>query len=194
MPELAGTQIKVYSAETFRAWVHKTLSTKMGVWRPAGLTLHNTGPQPSWKLDIDDARAVQLVKNASVYWDKMGWKSGPHLYVDPVGRILTVSPLWARGTHSPSYNAAYWGMELVGDFRSQEFPKAQRAAAVSAIAALFEMLGREPDDKTFVFHKEDPRTTHKDCPGKNIGVKGQWLKEIQDATVFNNSGDLCHVS
>jgi hypothetical protein len=194
MPELAGTIIKVYTQKTFRAWVHTTLSKKMGVWRPAGLTLHNTGPQPSWKLDIDDKRAIQLVKNASVTWNTAGWKSGPHLYVDPVGRIITVSPLWARGTHSPSFNAAYWGLELVGDFRTQELPAAQRIAAVAAIAALFEMLGREPDSKTFVFHKEDPKTSHKQCPGEKIGTKDRWLKEIQAATVFSNSGDLGHLS
>jgi hypothetical protein len=54
-----------------------------------------------------------------------------------------------------------------------------RDNAEYAIACLFGMIGHEPDQQTFRFHGEDPRTTHKGCPGKNVGSKQGWIMDVE---------------
>jgi hypothetical protein len=63
-----------------------------------------------------------------------------------------------------------WAIEMVGNYTRDPFDSGDGAIvrdnAVHALAVLH--IARGLDPKTIKFHKEDPRTTHKTCPGKNV--------------------------
>ena len=171
-----------FTREDFTRYVNETVAPHMGVWRPRGVCLHNSylpdllmyeGYIASGKW-----RPEQLVENWWTRYRKLGWRSGPHLFVAR-DLIWTGTALWNRGTHSPSFNATHWAVELIGDYDREILPPELRANAVSAIADLYAMLGRAPSPDNFKFHGEDPRTTHKHCPGKNVGSKAGWISDIE---------------
>jgi hypothetical protein len=198
MPEMKGLVLKSFTPAEFRAYLRKEVAPKMKAWRPRGVVLHNTylPTAQQWPTDGKGRpiSAVQRIRNMSVSWVASKFRGGPHLVVEPNGMIWAVWPLWLPGTHSPSWNATFWGMELVGDYSKETMSQALHDSAVTACAALYEMLGREPDDATFKLHREDPRTTHKGCPGQNVGSKARWIADIQKATVFANPGELVHAA
>lgn len=199
---------KSYTADAFTTYVAKEVEPKMGVWRPRGFVLHNTGlmtpkgePLPAkggkstsewfYLYKGKPLAGLQRVKNMWVSYQDQGWAGGPHLVVTD-REIFTGNPLWLRGTHSPSWNAMFWGLEMAGDFDVEAFPPALRDLAVHAMATLYAMLGAAPTNDTFHLHKEDPATTHKHCPGKNAGVKADWIKAITaHMATLHPGGCLC---
>lgn len=171
-----------FTQDTFDAYVDTVVCHYMKAWRPRGIVLHNTF-QPNLKTVegyISSKRWTfpQLIDNWWQSYIKHGWPAGPHLFIMP-DMIWAATPLWMKGTHSPSFNSAYWGIELVGDYSTEALPADLRANAVFAAACLFNMLGHEPSPQTLKYHGEDPRTTHKGCPGKNVGPKAQWEADIE---------------
>ena len=178
----------------FLRYVVQIVAPKMGTWRPRGFVLHNTSAPtlaqfyrgPHGEID-----GPQRVRNTWVSYQQQGWSGGPHLVVTD-REILLGNPLWLRGTHSPSWNATFWGCELAGDYSRETMPDALRDNAVSAIAALYAMLGQPVNAEIFKFHGEDPRTTHKGCPGKNVGPKADWIKRIASAMADQHPGDHAH--
>lgn len=187
---MKGLVKKGFSPATFPIYLKKEVVPKMGVWHPRGCVLHNTGKM-IWPGIVKGHQITpeQRLDNMSVDWVSRGFHGGPHLVIAPDGMIWAVWPLWLPGTHSPSYNSTYWGIEMVGDFNIDPFPDIMRQSAVTAMAWLYRMIGRPATDDNFHFHKEDPRTTHKSCPGKNVGLKSQWIKDIDDAMAAIDSGD-----
>lgn len=176
-----------WTREGFRHYVDEAVARRMGAWRPQGVVLHCTY-QPSLKT-WDEDRSVrgiteaQRIANMVPMWQRRGFKASPHLFIDRE-EIWTATPLWKRGTHAPSYNATYWGVELVGNYADrpgETLPDSLRRNAVHAIACLFAMLGREPTPQTLKWHGEDPRTSHKNCPGHGVGTKERWDREIEAA-------------
>jgi hypothetical protein len=147
-----------------------------------GMTLHNT-----WSPDLKRVRGYldskrwtpeQLMDNWWVSYRKMKWRSGPHIFIFPNGKIYVATKLTERGTHSPSYNAARFGIEVIGNFDTETLPDDMRQLTVHAFATLYRALGKRATTTNFNFHGEDPRTSHKACPGKNIGTKAQWIADI----------------
>lgn len=191
--ELAGIVKKSFTVDTFDKYIDTVVAKNMAVWRPMGVVIHNTGKHSKWTATTTAAEAVQYMRNMSVTWDNAGWSSGPHLVIGPCGNIVCATPLWLRGTHSPSWNSTHWGIEMVGDFDFDPFGNVQRDAVTIAIASLFQMLGRTPDDSSIKLHKEDPKTSHKRCPGKNSGTKAAWISRIKKAILEANGGELSHV-
>ncbi len=181
---------KAFSKDAFEAYVDDVVSKLMGAWRPRGFVLHNTGiipprPNPSVQnfYTISGKKPLAGPQRIRNMWEtyrnqKPPWKGGPHLVVTD-REIFAGNPLWLAGTHSPSWNATFWGLEMVGDYDIEPFPDALRDNAVHAMACCYAMLGREPDDQTFHFHKEDPGTTHKHCPGTHVGDKASWIAMIR---------------
>lgn len=153
-------------------------------WKPSGVVLHNTAIPNLAKvqsyLDKSQWTFPQLIDNWWVRYIKLGWPSGPHLFVMP-DKIWLATPLDVRGTHSPSFNKDYWGIEVVGDFSTEVMSKEHRLTTLSAIKSLYSILGTKPTDKSFRFHGEDPRTSHKGCPGKNIHPKSGWIAELMNS-------------
>ena len=121
----------------------------------------------------------------SYYRDQMKWSAGPHLFVAD-DLIWVFTPLTTSGIHSPSWNAISWGVEIVGEYDDETFGGGVRTTAIDALAALHQWRGLDP--LTLHFHKEDPLTTHKNCPGKNI-VKSELISAIQSRLVGLNQGE-----
>ena len=145
MPILQGMLCVEFSIEEFELYVRQTLSGLMKAWRPRGVVLHNTGTMvwPGFDVHGVQISPAQRIENMSVDWVSRGFYGGPHLLISPDGMIHTVWPLWMAGTHSPSWNKTFWGIEMVGDFDKELFPPVMREAATGAMKALYAMIGQE---------------------------------------------------
>ena len=172
---------KSFTPEAFDTYVH---SLKFGIWRPSFIVLHNTGvPKLSqWHSAPGSVRMRGLVH---YYRDQQGWSGGPHLFVAD-DLIWVFTPLTVSGVHTPSWNAISWGVEMVGDFSVEPFSPRVRDNAVAALATLHSVAGL--DTSTLKFHREDPKTTHKGCPGSNVS-KVDMVKRVHDEIVRRHSGE-----
>lgn len=116
----------------------------------------------------------QWLRNLASYYAGQGWSGAPHLFIPPTAdTILVLNSLLVRGTHSPSWNSNSIGIETVGEFEREGFADPSQANLVAALTMLHQKLGLEPSPyergvKGIHFHKEDPKTTHKTCPGRNL--------------------------
>lgn len=168
-----------FTAEEFREYA-KTV--KLGTWKPEFVVVHNTSaPRLSqWHSHPGEVRMKNL---ENYYKNEQKWSSGPNLFVAD-DKIWVFTPINHRGTHSPSWNAISLGVEMVGEYDEEAFdsgPGARvRDNTVSAVATLCELYGL--DSVTIRFHREDPKTTHKHCPGKNV-VKAKFVKAVHDEKV-----------
>lgn len=152
------------------------------VWRPRGVVLHNTG-KINWPGVVNGKEITpeQRLDNMSVGWRNAKFKAAPHLVLPPDGLVWLAWPLWKPGTHSPSWNSTFWGIEMVGDFRFEDpTPELIRTASM-AMAGMYRLLGQQVDGNHFKLHKEDPKTTHRDCPGILCGSKDVWMMRIKKA-------------
>lgn len=155
-------------------------------WRPNGMVVHNTGAPTlkQWHQVSGEAR----MRNLTHYFrDQRGWSSAPHAFVaDDV--IWPFTPFNRPGTHSPSWNGTKLGIEMVGDFSTEDDDSGAGLRVKMNTVALFGMLhmklGLNPD--SILLHKEDPRTTH-DCPGKNFD-KREFIDLVKDW--MNHAGDF----
>jgi hypothetical protein len=152
---------KGFTAQAFDQYL---TTVAFPLWRPQFVVLHNTAaPKLSqWHSVSGQQRMTNL---EHFYRDQQHWSAGPHLFVAD-DLIWVFTPLNTPGVHSPSWNAISWGVEMVGDYNSEAFSPQVRENAISALASMYAALGRDP--QTLRLHKEDPGTTHKDCPGKHV--------------------------
>lgn len=175
------------TVEQFEAHV---ASLDFSSWRPIGIVWHNTA-SPSlaqWKT----YPRAHWMNGLESYYKGKGWNGGPHLFVDdgPDG-IGLFNPLNHRGTHSPSFNAQYIGIEHVGDYGTEEDDTGDglkvKTNGIIATAILCAALGIPADPTHIKLHKEDPKTDH-DCPGKNMAK--DKLKSIQSVIEYmGTAGD-----
>ncbi len=195
MPAMQGLLCVEFSIEEFETYCRLTLPDLMKAWRPRGVVLHNTGPM-AWPGQNPNTHqpltARERIENMSVTWVNAGFTGGPHFLITPKPSIITMWPAWQQGTHSPSWNSTFWGMEMVGDFDLEPFPDGMRDTAIRALKALYAILGHEANADTFHLHKEDPRTTHKRCPGVHCGDKATWLSRLNAKTEPLMATDLPH--
>jgi hypothetical protein len=165
----AGIVNRAFTAATVGAYL-RTLPRPSFV---RFVVVHNTGA-PNLKTyrgyanrpsPITDAQWLRNLE--AFYRDKQHWSAGPHWFVTPnAAGLLAFTPSTRPGVHSPSWNGQSLGVEMVGDYSVEPFDAGVQANAVALLAELHVWLGLSPD--TIRFHHEDPRTTHKDCPGKNV--------------------------
>lgn len=193
-----------YTKDQFTDYVNSVVANQMKVWRPRGCVLHNTF-LPNLAM-VDDYLAGtnvhgrnaklkkwtfdQLIDNWWQSYIKMKWAAGPHLFINR-DKIWTATPLWMKETHSPSYNSTHWGIEMVGDFDTEAFPDDIRDNTIHAMACLYAMVGHSPADQPDGFHRhgDDPRTSHKNCYGKNAGLKSTWIKAIKERMAVLHDGE-----
>ena len=173
-----------FSPSEFDDYCH---GLQWNAWRPSFFVLHNTG-SPSL-AQRPDGLTKQHIDNLEVFYrDKQGWKAGPHLFVDD-RQIWEFTPLTMSGTHSPSWNKLALGIEMLGDFESEDFHDGRgvrvRGNTVAALATLSAVLGI--DIQTMRVHREDPLTTHA-CPGKNVR-KLEVIQRVQDVLQQRHAGD-----
>lgn len=168
-------------------------SLKWTGWRPHFCVLHNTGSPTLKQWMATPGGESQRIKNLAHYYrDQNGWSSGPHGFATPSG-IFLGTPLVTSGTHSPSWNTLSIGLEMAGDYDTEPFGAAVQDHAVHFMAVVHAALGLNPTDfklgvRGLHFHREDPLTTHKHCPGKNV-VKSDFVKRVQDAILALHPGD-----
>lgn len=149
-----------------------------GSFQPKFPVLHNTSVPDvkTWKGWIAAGKPTmeQWIRNLASYYAGLGWNSMPHAFVLPDGRIGLGAPFNVRGTHTPSWNSISIGIETLGEFESDVWANTPtEQAAVAVFGELCNKLDWQPDGylrgvRGIHFHKEDPNTTHKTCPGKNV--------------------------
>ena len=149
-------------------------------WRPSFVVVHNTST-PDLAMRPKGFTHQHMLNLVSYYRDQQGWSAGPHLFVDD-HQIWVFTPLTTTGRHSPSWNSVALGVEMLGNFQTDDFNSGRGAVvrqnAVCAVTSICGALGLSP--ATTRFHKEDPMTTHKDCPGKNCSKSG-FIQDVQKA-------------
>lgn len=172
MPPWKGIVGRGFTTGDFESYV---AAMQLDAWQPQFVVVHNTQlPKlTDWHKKPGELHMQDL---QNYYRDKMHWSAGPHLFIAD-DLIWVFTPLNAPGVHSPSWNAISWGVELVGDYDVEPLSDSTRENAVTALAALHARANLDPQGLRI--HKEDPKTTHTYCPGKNI-VKAdfiQWITE-----------------
>src|SRR4051812_43671358 len=115
MPTWKGIVGRGFRSQEFQKYVG-TLS--FSDWRPQFVVLHNTSePRLSqWHSTPGEQR----MRNLEDYYKGLGWSAGPHLFVAD-DLIWVFTPLTTSGTHSPSWNAISWGVEMVGEYEEEPF-------------------------------------------------------------------------
>jgi hypothetical protein len=158
-------------------------------FKPKAIVIHNTAAPNMAQWKASPVYPNRMNGLTGWYRDKQKprWKAGPHMFVDDEGFWL-FTPLWKQGTHSPSFNSSAWGIEMVGDYDKEPFDRGPGAVvrdnAVFATAVLLSRLGLKVTNKSIIFHKEDPKTTHA-CPGKNVSKEdfltrcGEAMRELK---------------
>ena len=161
MPAWKGIVGKGFSAPDFEQYVQ---TIQLTTWRPQFIVLHNTFiPRLADWHQVPGEQRMQNLQH--FYRDVQHWSAGPHLFIAD-DLIWVFTPLSTPGVHSPSWNAISWGVELVGDYSAEDLSTGVQENAIQALAALYALAGLTPNHLRL--HKEDPNTTHKDCPGTRI--------------------------
>lgn len=169
-----------YTAAQFAAYVDNLRWTS---WRPQFCVLHHSGLPTlgEWKSGYPIGQRLQNLVH--YYRDIMGWSAGPHLFVAD-DLIWCFTPLTAPGVHSPSWNLVSIGVEAVGDYRpgydnwSADPGLKVAENTIAALASLHHVLGIAPE--TMKLHLEDPLTSHKECPGSQVG-KSEIIARVRAA-------------
>src|SRR5579863_7457842 len=172
---------KGFTAPDFQQYV---AAIHLEAWRPQFVVVHNTQhPTLSeWRQKPGEEHLQDL---QTYYRDQMHWSAGPHLFVAD-DLIWVFTSLTTPGVHSPSWNAISWGVEIVGDYDLEPFTDATRENVVTALACLHERAGLDP--QTLRIHKEDLKTTHTYCPGKNI-VKTDLIGWVMQRLDMKSAGN-----
>jgi len=146
-------------------------------WKPKFVVLHNTGsPRLSQR---PNGFTPQHMENLRGYYAGMGWKGGPHFFVDQNG-VWAFNPINKKGVHSPSWNSIAIGVEMLGDYSVENFNSGLGLAVqdntvnlMADIHVYFDFL-----PSTMALHKEDKATTH-NCPGKNV-IKNEFIARFSE--------------
>jgi hypothetical protein len=152
------------------------------------VVLHNTAePTIAEWHSVEGRRRMQNLE--TYYRETLHWSAGPHLFcADDL--IWVFTPLTEPGVHSPSWNRCSLGVEMVGDFSKERFDfgpgRRVRENAVAALAVLHHWANLE--SHTLKFHKSDPLTTHRDCPGKNVD-RAEMIAQVHHAILALRSDD-----
>lgn len=179
-----GVVARSFSQDNFDAYLHGLQWT---AWRPSFIVLHNTAI-PSL-IQRPKGFTLEHIKSLEKYYkDAQGWNAGPHLFIDDK-QIWVFTPLTVSGTHSPSWNKLAIGIEMLGNYETEDFNNGRglevRKNTVAAIASLSAVLGINPT--SMKLHREDQKTTHA-CPGKNVN-KAAIILEVVQLIMERHGGD-----
>ncbi len=165
-----------YSPAAFPGYLR---SLKWGWWKPSLIVIHHMAA-PSLAQRPRGLTAEHMLNLKYHYEHNVKgapWTAGPHLFVDD-GQIWTFSPMTARGVHAVTYNATGIGIEMLGDYDTED-PWTGRGLSVLtttclAVKALLARLDLTP--AAIRFHRDDPKTG-KSCPGTRI-TKAAFLEHL----------------
>jgi hypothetical protein len=158
--------------EKFKTYL---VGLKFTTWKPSLVVVHHCAA-PSLAQRPQGFQPVHMQNLRSYYGAELGWSAGPHLFIDEHA-IWLFSTMEKRGVHAKSFNATGIGIEMLGDYDSED-PMTGRGLEVCmmtarAVAALLDRL--RLDESAIRFHREDPKTS-KTCPGKK--VKKDWFVDL----------------
>jgi peptidoglycan hydrolase-like protein with peptidoglycan-binding domain len=162
---------KAYTPSDFDAYVK---NVKWVGWKPSLIVIHHCA-EPNL-AQRPHGFEYQHMLNIKDFYKSKGWSAGPHLFIDD-DQIWTFSPLTAKGIHAVSFNSTGIGIEMLGDYDSEN-PKEGRGwdviqTTVKAVKSLMKYLGL---NKSCVrFHRDDPKTS-KTCPGTKISK--EWFLSL----------------
>jgi hypothetical protein len=156
-----GTVARGFTASEFSEYVSEV---HFGSFMPDFIVLHNT-QIPTLAQWRKQPGATWMHNLAEYYRDEKQWSGGPHLFVAE-DLIWVFTPLTVPGVHAPSWNVMSWGVESVGDFDTETMSAAQLELLVSALVSLHRLAGFA--SPALRLHHDDPKTTHKGCPGKHF--------------------------
>ena len=164
---------KVWTIEGFKEYLSTQPKNK---WAKA-VCLHHTAA-PSLKQRPDGFKAQHLENLKSYYSKSLGWSSAPHFFTDE-DQVWGMCPVSEFGVHAVSFNRTSIGIEVLGDYDSED-PKSGRGllcweTAAKTTKLLLDYLGLEANDKTVLFHRDDPKTS-KTCPGGKVAKT--WVLDL----------------
>lgn len=176
---------KAFSATSFDEYCHKLV---WAAWRPRFIVLHNTF-SPTLAQRPQGLTHQHILNLETFFRDTQKWSAGPHLFIDDL-QIWAFTPLTVSGVHSPSWNKQAIGIEMLGNYDTEAFDSGRGLAVqnntIAAIASITAVLGLDPDKMKL--HKEDPNTTHKTCPGKNVD-KLKVINQVKQLMLQRHPGD-----
>jgi N-acetylmuramoyl-L-alanine amidase CwlA len=138
-----------------------------GSFKPEFVVIHHCAA-PSLAQRPAGFQPVHMQNLRSYYGTELGWSAGPHLFTDD-DQVWLFTPINQRGVHAISFNRNGIGIEMLGDYDSED-PWSGRGLNVltvtaKATAILLKKLGK--DVSAIRFHRDDPKTS-KTCPGTKI--------------------------
>lgn len=157
-----------FSKAEFIEYVKWVKQNESYLWEPSGITMHHTGfPDLSIRPNGFTEQHMRNMRHG--YKNDNGWSCGPHIYTDDHG-IWVFNPLSRRGIHAVSYNSTRYGIEMLGNFDTEEDydnPRgvASRAHGMFAAAVLMKHAGISTAKLNF--HRHDSETRKK-CPGSHV--------------------------
>jgi len=198
-----------YTQENFRRRVSDLSWSK---WRPSKIVWHNTAAPTlaQWIKSADQDRANGLVpgitriRNLEAFFrDNNHWSGCPHLFIAN-DFIWEMNVLTSPGVHSPSWNGTSIGIEMIGDYDTEQADSGEglkvKQNTIFATAILCSAIGLEPTSGevdarhntsgTIFLHKQDWKTTH-DCPGKHMADdKTEMIAEVAGLMVGGDAHDI----
>lgn len=137
-----------------------------------GITMHHTA-SPSLDMRPDGLTFIHMENIRDYYRKDREWTTGPHLFVDD-RHVLGLTPLTVQGTHAQSFNRTHLGIEVLGDYDTED-PQDGRGYscwlnAALIVSDLLGWLGLETN--AINFHRDDERTS-KSCPGHRVTL--EWF-------------------
>lgn len=198
-----------YTQENFRRRVADLSWSK---WRPSKIVWHNTAAPTlaQWIKSANDDRANGLVpgitriRNLEAFFrDNNHWSGCPHLFIAN-DFIWEMNMLTAPGVHSPSWNGTAIGIEMIGDYDTEDADSGEglkvKRNTIFATSVLCSALGLEPTSGevdarhntsgTIFLHKQDWKTTHA-CPGKKMAVdKAAMIAEVASLMGGGDAHDI----
>src|SRR5207245_2593343 len=103
----------------------------------------------------------------------------------PQANAGTIACHHAYTERASSWRGMSWRIETLGDYMQEPFTDPIHAHLVACLATLHMTAGL--DVSLLRFHKEDPKTSHKDCPGSHID-KQHLIQEVHALIVSREAG------
>ena len=130
--------------------------------------------------------AQHIINMRDGYIEKK-WKSGPHIFIDD-DQAWFMTPLTEKGVHAVSFNSRSIGIEVLGDYDSED-PFTGRGLQCWHLAAkttylLLKWLKLPMNETTVLFHRDDPKT-NKTCPGKKIDKT--WFIDLMSREMHSSA-------
>ena len=152
------------------------------------VTVHHTA-SPSLK-QRPKGWIIQHMRNIKAFYQRQfGWNSGPHLFTDE-DQVFGMSSLYRRGIHAKSFNRTSIGIEVLGNYDTED-PESGRGlqcwtTTAAIVATILKKMGKEATTKTVKFHRDDPKTS-KTCPGKKVSK--EWFLSLVDNFMDSDAED-----